>query len=625
MLTRTIVCLTAACGVAAAQDAIVVNTLHDTTDFAGAQRVADLPGPDGKVSFREALTASNNTPGPNTIHFAIPQSEWWLVSDYALLRLEDNVFEITDNATTVDFSTQANFTGDTNPSGTEVGIYGLQPNAWGVPAILIHASDCVIRGLGMVHQRGAAVAVWNGDNNRFVGNHTTTIELNPYPGTTTGNVIGGVDPADRNNLHGVQILCGANDNVVIGNRINTVSVVGSRYCEPDNRYPTNNRIGGPTEAERNVINGFGSYGAEGFPRGEGVRVDYAKNTLVEGNYIGVTEDGTARVSQRGTAGVRVADAFDTTIRSNLIAGVRVVGVNHAAGQIFGRAIEVTALNEDNHGVFIENNLIGTDATGLNPITTRAGIVVGPLVFSRDITGVRIGAPGAGNTIAFTELQGVRIDAPVRGTEISANSIFENQSLGIDLLPLTGGGPSPAGVTPNDPGDADSGGNGLQNFPSLTGAAAEGGTATLSGTLESRPNRSYRIEFFASPQADPSGHGEGRHHLGSVMATTDPNGAADFNAVLPLGGADIAEGWVATATATDLTDRDTSEFGPALAFTVQPGCPADFNTDGSLNFFDISAYIDAYNAADPAADTNADGRIDFFDISVYLDLYNAGCP
>ena len=41
--------------------------------------MADLPGPDGRVSFREACTAANNTTGPQTIAFAIPDEpgqEW---------------------------------------------------------------------------------------------------------------------------------------------------------------------------------------------------------------------------------------------------------------------------------------------------------------------------------------------------------------------------------------------------------------------------------------------------------------------------------------------------------------------------------------------------------------------
>ncbi len=56
------------------------------------------------------------------------------------------------------------------------------------------------------------------------------------------------------------------------------------------------------------------------------------------------------------------------------------------------------------------------------------------------------------------------------------------------------------------------------------------------------------------------------------------------------------------------------------------CLADFNNDGFVNFFDISAFIAAYNAQDPRADIAAPfGVFNFFDISAFIGAYNAGCP
>lgn len=59
--------------------------------------------------------------------------------------------------------------------------------------------------------------------------------------------------------------------------------------------------------------------------------------------------------------------------------------------------------------------------------------------------------------------------------------------------------------------------------------------------------------------------------------------------------------------------------------VQP-CVADFNGDGFVNFFDISAFIAAFNAQNPAADLAPPfGVFNFFDISTFIAAYNAGCP
>lgn len=55
------------------------------------------------------------------------------------------------------------------------------------------------------------------------------------------------------------------------------------------------------------------------------------------------------------------------------------------------------------------------------------------------------------------------------------------------------------------------------------------------------------------------------------------------------------------------------------------CDVDLNCDGNLDFFDVSAFIAAYNAMDPRADFTGDGEFDFFDVSAYIAQYNAGCP
>jgi len=67
-------------------------------------------------------------------------------------------------------------------------------------------------------------------------------------------------------------------------------------------------------------------------------------------------------------------------------------------------------------------------------------------------------------------------------------------------------------------------------------------------------------------------------------------------------------------------------GALLAFDIVciPECPADFDGDGTLSFFDVSQFISAYQAMDPAADVNGDGTLDFFDVSAFLASYSAGC-
>ncbi len=50
---------------------------------------------------------------------------------------------------------------------------------------------------------------------------------------------------------------------------------------------------------------------------------------------------------------------------------------------------------------------------------------------------------------------------------------------------------------------------------------------------------------------------------------------------------------------------------------------DINGDGTLNFFDISAFLEAFGNFDPIADFNNDGQWNFFDISAFLKAYANG--
>ena len=89
---------------------------------------------------------------------------------------------------------------------------------------------------------------------------------------------------------------------------------------------------------------------------------------------------------------------------------------------------------------------------------------------------------------------------------------------------------------------------------------------MQGSLNSTANTTFRIEVFASSAADTSGYGEGQRWLGSFDVTTDGGGNVNFTQTLSVS---VAAGEKVSATATNLTTNDTSEF--ALCTTaVMPG-------------------------------------------------------
>jgi hypothetical protein len=54
------------------------------------------------------------------------------------------------------------------------------------------------------------------------------------------------------------------------------------------------------------------------------------------------------------------------------------------------------------------------------------------------------------------------------------------------------------------------------------------------------------------------------------------------------------------------------------------CAADFNHDGSVDFFDYLNFVDAFTSTAATADFNSDGTIDFFDYLDFVDAFSIGC-
>jgi hypothetical protein len=69
---------------------------------------------------------------------------------------------------------------------------------------------------------------------------------------------------------------------------------------------------------------------------------------------------------------------------------------------------------------------------------------------------------------------------------------------------------------------------------------------------------------------------------------------------------------------------TQGYGLVITGGVATLCPADFNGDGFVDFFDYDSFVEAFEAGNPFADFNADGFIDFFDYDGYVEAFEVGC-
>lgn len=192
---------------------------------------------------------------------------------------------------------------------------------------------------------------------------------------------------------------------------------------------TNNLIGGPSAADRNVI-ANGGFSVKS--NGAAVLIDPAANSAtttppncnavpcaapnntIQGNYLGISADGTARLNTSDSAildteGIRIIGVNGTTVRANAIAG-------------FGRGIRMDSAS---NGVFTDN-LIGTRANGS---------LTSPLTTLRD--GVRIVSGSnnrfENNLIAFNAANGNLFASHGVRVGLTTSSASTNQFIGNRLV------------------------------------------------------------------------------------------------------------------------------------------------------------------------------------------------
>ena len=559
---------------AATGQTITVTTSADVVDVASSAPIADLPGPDGVVSFREALLVSDNEPGHQTIGFAIPEDDWYLPDIYPGLVLLQGSFSFSaSEPVTIDGTTQTAFTGDTFPGGNEL-ILPLQTYLGGDGTVVtgLHASRVEV----------------SGSSSEFYGN-TGDMYIVLYFGT--GSHI-------HDNEAWTIKITQSNDNVIVRNTTERVRITGAGASGPP---ASGNRIGGPDAADRNLITGFGNYGEHGVPGGDCIELYYTDNTLIQNNYIGTTPDGMAISNQACTIGIAMHNKNDNVIVRNNLLAIRAIGVGPASGVLYGQEVYI-GLYLGGSGIEITGNTMGLNALGEAVLGGVNGVLVSRYAFE-DGADVSVGGPnpGQGNVIAGHSSTGVLMmngpGVPATGhVRLSGNSIYTNGEIGIDLMPNTWD----FGPTPNDPLDVDAGANGLQNFPVLTAAQSDGMmTTTIEGNLNSAPNASYRLEFFANDLCDPSGHGQGQTFLGDATVMTDAGGNAAFAVVLP---APAEGGQSITATATDLAGN-TSEFS-ACRLAEYAGGRGDCDGNGTVNLVDFATFSSCFGLTAPSAACDA---------------------
>ncbi|NJM48687.1 MAG: DUF4347 domain-containing protein, partial [Alkalinema sp. RU_4_3] len=300
-------------------------------------------------------------------------------------------------------------------------------------------------------------------------------------------------------------------------------------------------------------------------------------------FVTATSTATVTIAPNDTVVTTNADGGEGSLRQAILNANATAGPDTISFKIAGTGVQTIRLQSalpDITGPTIIDGTTQTGSTAALPLIAIDGTNVAAAgsnglnlkgdgndirgLVIQNFTGSGIAITGSNNTIGstapnanqiLTNAVGVTVTAGT-GNIISTNTIKGNRGLAIDLAPV--------GQTPNDPLDADTGANDLQNFPVLTFSEPTGTNATIRGTLNAAASKTYRIEFFSNPTAGTANLGEGSY-VGFVDVTTDATGAAAIN----FTATGLTTGFI-SATATDTATKNTSEF--SLAREIRPPFP-----------------------------------------------------
>lgn len=492
-------------------------------------------------TLRRAMVDANNSSGFDAIVFDITGS------GVKTITIKNYFPDLTDDAGVMIDGTQSDDRIELDGSGV-VNHYGIS----------IVSNNNVIKGLIIngVKEGGAGIGILNGSSgNVIIGNYIGTnaagtasksnhsgvfISNNSngnYVGGTNGVTPGGPCTGDCNVLsgnrfHGV-VVDHSSNNVIKGNFIGTNANGTGAVPNADDgillAYSNGNQVGGTTPQERNVISGNINPNIE-------IGGDASHHNKIQGNYIGTNSAGTGVIAS-GDSGVLVdIDAHDNLIDGNVISGHGKFGV-----LVFKGAVKTTITN-NRIGIAANSDAnLGNKTKGIEVQTNNNYI--------------------ASNRVGNNRSDGIRVKSGVNNA-MRFNEVFNNETFGLNL--------GTDAFTPNDNGDGDGGANYLQNFPTLNSANLDGASVTISGSLNSRPNTRYDMDYFWNPACDVAfgkNVGEGKVYLGSATATTNSSGNLSFNVSF----GNVPGSGVITSTATD-SSNNTSEMSYCVSTSNGPAIP-----------------------------------------------------
>lgn len=419
------------------------------------------PGADGAISLREAITAANGTPPGTdlTISFAIPPGDPGYDDDVSTIRISAaaNLPDLARGNLTIDGSAPdsglpsialdggANLEVDDGLviASAENVVRGLIVRNFFYSGIYLlgdgvtgnRIEGCVVEGVGL-----AGAGIWlqgsGVSDNVVVG---STIRDNIGFGVqidegARDNRIGGTTAAERNLISGNELgvfITGADTqfNVVSGNWIGTDLLGSGPYPNATNGVlisggAHDNTVGGTGPGAGNVISGNVT----------GISITGASSNTIVRNLIGLTPDGQEPLPNQDSGIILSAGARSNRI--GLPGAGNVISSNGAPGTAYGHGIYIADPGSD--GNRVQGNYVGVDSSGNRAGfgNYRYGILILTNAKNNIIGGIE---PNAANVIAYNGFGGLRVDTD--GNQIVGNRIgvgangttpLGNQRFGVRL-------------------------------------------------------------------------------------------------------------------------------------------------------------------------------------------------
>ncbi len=322
----------------------------------------------GPGSLRQALLDANVAPDTTTIHFNIPGAGPYTIQPQTPL-------PTVTSPIVLDATTQPSFAGT-----PIVELSGVLAGASAV-GLVLEGGNSTVRGL-VINRWGLSGVALNSLSN--VGNNVLA-----------GNYIG----TDVNGSGGAPSTLEQTTNTYTHNP--TANRVGVLVSSP------NNRIGGTTLADRNLIAGNSEWGLAISVQtaADGVTVlGTGAGTIVQGNYFGTDATGTlAKPNGAVRTNNGVPNALSTGSILVQVPNVTIGGVTAGAGNVISaNAIGIVAgprftagtftLISDGSSLIVQGNRIGTNAAGTAALPFNTDLTV--LASASRGTGIQISSPSA---------------------------------------------------------------------------------------------------------------------------------------------------------------------------------------------------------------------------------------